>query len=222
MSTCNLCGSIEFGDSPRTPGSKCAGCGSLERGRWCWLHLERIGVKSGARVAHFAPDRGLAERLLAICGDGYEAYDIAPEAYHHVPTRRFNLCRDRLEIGAYDFVIHNHVLEHVRCNWAAVLIGLHRALKPTGYHLFSVPFNAGRYSEDMTAHPEERLARFGQKGHVRNFGTKDAVDTLGMIFPSLSTGGFDKDALAAVNIRKRPGALTGASVFCIPASGISL
>jgi phosphoglycolate phosphatase len=100
--------------------------------------------------------------------------------------RRFDLLADApaLPSGAYDLILHSHVMEHVRGNVTAILYHLHRALKPDGRQVCIIPFMRDRhYAEDLgplTA--EEAAARFGQDDHVRVFGGLDVQATIGMIF----------------------------------------
>jgi phosphoglycolate phosphatase len=172
------------------------------------LHLQRIGVpRAGQRVLHFAPERGLAERLRDIVGAAnYEAYDLHPESYGS-GTQRFDLCRQAHELPSarYDLIVHSHVLEHLPCNYSAVLFHLHRALASDGLHVCCVPFLEGHYEEQGgRLSNAERKRRFGQEDHVRRFGAADVADTLGMVvrLPSAYdlTGLFPVEALQRANI----------------------
>lgn len=111
--------------------------------------------------------------------------DLFPQLFPHVPKRRFDLCVDTeaLEPNSYDCIIHSHVLEHLPCNWTMVLVLLHRALKPGGWHIFCMPILSGQYEESLAPlTAEEAVSRFGQNDHVRRFGRADLERTLGMIF----------------------------------------
>src|SRR5690606_15208069 len=65
----------------------------------------------------------------------------------------------------------------------AVLLHLHRILKPGGVQFCIIPFMKGASSEDLgDLTDEERYTRFGQSDHVRRFGSVDALRTIGMVF----------------------------------------
>jgi len=204
---CNLCGSTEFREMNGRPNAYCAECGSYERTRVMKLALDRLGVSPGAAVLHLAPERGLSEwlRARARC---YVAADIDPAAYAHIADiLRIDLCNPKaLEgLGPFDFIIHNHVIEHVPCNWTAVMLRLHRRLKPGGFHVFSLPIYGAAYEEDLSAlSGEARAKRFGQFDHCRRFSPVDLQATLGAVFRLPETydlvRDFGEGALRAANI----------------------
>ncbi|WP_240477015.1 methyltransferase domain-containing protein [Roseivivax marinus] len=134
---------------------------------------------------HFAPERGLYPHLSAGGVATYDPVDFAPELFKFCNARKIDLCTDaaRLPRHSYDLIIHSHIAEHIPCNITAVLFHLHRALKPGGMQLMCIPFLSGHYEEDLRAlSDEEATRRFGQKDHVRKFGTADLRGTIGMIF----------------------------------------
>ncbi|MGB3812938.1 MAG: methyltransferase domain-containing protein [Shinella sp.] len=135
---------------------------------------------------HFAPELGIGRYLKSIVGDNYEAYDINPSLYSkEFNVKRFDLVNDteKLKSNSYDLILHVHVMEHIPCNVTAVLYHLHRALKDSGRHIFSVPFMSGCYEEDLgPLTPKEKERRFGQDDHVRKFGRDDIDMSLGKVF----------------------------------------
>ncbi len=172
---CNICGGAAFTDMPKRPRVRCADCGSLERTRVAALHVtERLRLMQGSRILHFAPERGLSAMLREIGGEGYRAVDIEPSRYPGLDVERFDLCDDvfDLPLGHYDLIVHNHVLEHIECNYSVVLIRLARSLSDTGSMLFSLPILPGGFTDELVdATWEEKLQRFGPMVHVRRFGT---------------------------------------------------
>jgi SAM-dependent methyltransferase len=182
---CPVCGWRRFYDRPGRPRADCAGCRTLERGRAVWLCLERLGLlRSGLAVLHVAPEPGIARRLHALCGERYHPADVDPSQYRHLglPVRPLDLCRDlgRVADGAYDLVLHNHVLEHIPCAIEPVLMELDRIVRPGGWHLFTVPIGGERTVEDLAPDltPAERMTRFHQADHMRLFGARDFVELL--------------------------------------------
>lgn len=184
---CNLCGCHEFVDMGARKAVRCAECGSLERTRVMKLMLDEYGlIQPGHRVMHIAPEKGLYEYIRSIPGVQYEVYDLDPRGYSFAEVQQMDLVTDseKLPSGAYDLIIHSHVMEHVPCDSSAVFYHLHRALKETGYQVFCVPILSGHWDCCLGGIGDsERVQRFGQKDHVRRFGGADLHRTLGMLFP---------------------------------------
>ncbi len=170
---------------------QCESCGANERTRVTALFLEKhIRLGPGQRVLHLAPEKQLAPYFIEKVGAGYEPCDFDPARYQGkipVPVRRLDLCTDlkALESETYDLVLHNHVMEHVPCNWTLVLQGLQRVVKKGGVHLFSIPILKNRYfAEDLNPALTEaqREERFRQRDHVRMFGKLDFASVVAPIF----------------------------------------
>ena len=207
---------------PKRPRVRCSSCGSLERTRVAGLYLTGPNKpKTGANILHFAPERGLAGLLRESGGTNYRAVDIEPSRYPGLGVEPFDLCRDVFDLPTdhYDLIVHNHVIEHVECNYSAVLLRLFRALKATGLMLFSMPILPGDFSDAVVRSSHaEKLARFGESLHMRVFGADVLQQTLGMLvaipdrYDLLAR--FPESQLIEANIpRHHWQAFTGASVF---------
>ncbi len=182
---CNICGCGDFLDMPKRPAVRCAGCGSLERTRVAALHLRSLVLPVAPRILHFAPERGLSGLLSALAGPHYRALDIAPDTYPGLNVEAFDLCRDvfALERDHYDLIVHNHVLEHIECNYTAVLLRLAASLAPGGTMLFSMPILPGPFTDALIEGTiEQKRQAFGDMIHVRRFGSAFLQQTIGMIF----------------------------------------
>ena len=219
---CNICGGTGFSDMPKRPRVRCTDCGSLERTRVAAMHIGRtVDLPPDARILHFAPERGLSVMLRELGGDNYRAVDIEPSRYPGLDVETFDLCRDvfDLPLGHYDLIVHNHVLEHIECNYTVVLIRLAQALKRSGTMLFSMPILPGEFREELIEAPlTEKLSRFGPMVHVRRFGTDTLQKTLGMIFRiperyDLRDVFPEADLIEANIPRHHWAAFTGATVF---------
>lgn len=226
--TCPICDSRDFTPHRAYRHPRCARCGSLPRNRSALLLLlHNATLGAGARIAHFAPEKGVARKLHGILGDGYERYDLNPALYQ-VPglpdVKKMNLCGglDALSAGAYDVVIHNHVMEHLPCNETIVLQRLHGLLKPGGLHIFSVPLTKGssRADLDPALSAKERVRLFHQHDHIRKFGRDDFDMTLGMVF-GLTRAGYSltdhvpRAALEAAGIPPETWTPEGSTVFLV-------
>ncbi len=220
---CNLCGCPRFTDMPKRPAVRCEDCGSLERTRVSALHVRDLDLAPGSRILHFAPEPGLQALLRGIGGPTYRCLDIDPDRYPGLGAEAFDLCRDVFDLprGGYDLIVHNHVLEHVECNYTAVLLGLVRALADGGTMLFSMPILPGPFTDElMDGTAEEKVARFGEMIHVRRFGADFLQRTIGMVFTLPTdydlTRRFPTAMLEEANIpRHHWHRYTGASVFRI-------
>lgn len=221
---CNICGGEEFLDMPGRPKVRCAACGSLERTRVCALRLQGdLAPSPGASVLHFAPERGLAAFLRELSQGNYRAVDIAPENYPGLGAERFDLCRDVFSLpeSTYDIIVMNHVLEHIECNYSAVLLRLARSLTDSGVLMFSVPVEGEEFRDNLAlGTPGEKAERFGAFRHYRNFGRGFIGETLGMLFnmPAdydltryVSEASLTEAAIRPHHWRK----VTGASVFTV-------
>lgn len=200
---CNICGGSEWRDFSNRKNVECAQCGSLERTRLLYMHMQRLDLpQPGSRILHVAPEHGIAQEIAKVTGKGYQPVDLDPGRYKAISAKRFNLCEDarRLPDHEYDAIIHNHVLEHIRCDVTTVMLHLTRALKPTGVQLFSIPIFAGRSWEEYFGEMsnEEATKRFGQWDHRRNFSQPDLDNTLGMAFTT-DFRGFQPDRQFAVS-----------------------
>lgn len=185
---CNLCSSYDFADMGKRKRVRCLTCNSLERSRVVGLFLERFNLLTkDTRVLHIAPEFGLAQHFLKIAGDNVTFADISPENYPALKNvQRIDLCSDleKISNSAYDLIVHNHVLEHIPCNYTYVLYQLHRILSSEGRMLFSIPIMNDYYCSATSPHisKQERAVRFGQDDHIRSFGANDLEFTLGKIY----------------------------------------
>lgn len=150
----------------------CPRCGATDRERHLLLYFEASGLAkrlTGTRILHFAPEARLTpwisrqnpvEHLLA---DLYPTRpDIQPLDLEQLP----------FEDRRFDWVIANHVLEHVT-HLDRALGEIARVLVDGGHALLQVPWCNGLAStiDDATiTTPDARLQLYGQDDHVRLFG----------------------------------------------------
>ena len=211
---CNFCQATEFNDYAGRSAEQCSKCRSLARHRVALevytrreLFTKRPG---GVRVLHFAPEACLHDKISPVLEGGYVCSDSRPEAYKKMQCLRLTL-PDGLSIfpeGYFDYVIHNHVLEHIPGTFRDHILPVCRILKPGGMTIFSVPgpqvdapitIEGGEHLPDDA----ERVRKFGQADHVRRFG-RDLLEFM----ESLPNGRFTKDDLtdrdrAGISVKPR-------------------
>jgi phosphoglycolate phosphatase len=160
------------------------------------MHLRRHVIGPGTRVLHLAPERCLHDALRVRAGEGYMAADFEPSRYSFAPDcRAIDLCDlDDWPTGAFDLIVHSHVMEHIPCTLAYPLYHLHRMLASEGRHICIIPFMPGHYDETFAEIGDaERNRRFGQADHVRRFGAADRKSHLGKLLTLPET--YDPSAL---------------------------
>lgn len=155
----------------------CPVCRSLQRHRLLYLFLNRYGFitsETSQTVLHFAPEPGIARRLMQLSHVRYITTDIEPSSIH--------VCSDIEHLSFPDdtctLILCLHVLEHIPDDLQAMR-ELYRVLKPGGTAIVMVPITSPATVEDPTiTDPVLRERLFGQHDHVRRYG-QDVVLRLG-------------------------------------------
>ena len=174
--TCPICGSIDLIEFNNRPSSKCANCGSLERSRYMFLLLNRMGVLAPeSSILHIAPEPGIASRLRQLCA-GYTAaeYDRDQHEQWTSPVELIDLDNVLETVpDRYDLILHNHVLSHAKNSVSSVLAQLKDRLNPGGKMLFSVPVRQG-----VRSVVSQKTDAPGDQGVQQMFGELDVLDVL--------------------------------------------
>lgn len=163
----------------RRDNALCRWCLSLERHRGIWLYLhERTNVLiAPIKILHFAPEHQLQELLKNSSNTDYVSADL------DMPTAmvQMDITNITFEDNSFDFIICNHVLEHIPDDIKA-MSELYRVLRPGGWAILQTPMStADETVEDLTLTPQERIEAFGQDDHVRTYGMdkKDRLASVG-------------------------------------------
>ena len=155
----------------------CPRCGSLDRHRLLWLYLHNCTnlLCDRLRVLHFAPEVIIQKKLRSYPNLDYTSTDLdSPLA-----MVRMDITDIPYTVNMFDVILCSHVLEHIPDDHKA-MSELYRILKPGGWALLQVPFDAeraGTFEDPTVVDPKERTRLFGQFDHVRIYG-RDFMDRL--------------------------------------------
>jgi SAM-dependent methyltransferase len=160
-----------YGNPPR-PNARCPNCKSLERHRLVWLFLTRetnLFEPPRKRMLHVAPEERMQAKFAQHDQIDYVSADLdSPRAEF-----KMDLTDIPMPDAFFDVIYCSHVLEHIPDDRAA-MSELYRVLKPGGWAILDVPqLRQLHTDEDLSLTPEERLKRYGQRDHVRKYGSED-------------------------------------------------
>lgn len=160
--------------NPIRPMAMCPHCRSLERHRMYVHYLRKhtnILKASKKKILHFAPEQGISELL----SDPELKHDYYPVDYDPQFKGYIREIVDITEIPYkneyFDFVILNHVLEHIKEEQQA-LSEVRRVLKKGATAMINVPvYPIDTTLEDPSYNTDElRTKYYGQRDHVRKYG----------------------------------------------------
>jgi SAM-dependent methyltransferase len=182
----------------RSVDTSCPTCGSFARHRFIWMCLENEGLleREELSLLHFAPEKCFISKFEKIFGKNYMTGDIRPGRAKKVIDIT-NIC---FESESYNYIICNHVLEHIPDDRKA-LSELYRVLKKDGTVFLSVPIRGETTDEDLSVvDPEERTKRFLQFDHVRLYGMdfKTRIESVGFKVSIIT----DNDIIKNEKLRK--------------------
>ena len=160
---------------------------SLERHRLFWLYLknETTFFSAPLRVLHFAPEQAFVQKFKKQKNLTYTTTDLNSP----IADVKADICDLPFKDNSFDFIICNHVLEHIPDDIKAMQ-ELYRVLAPSGTAIVQVPYDAKReitFEDNTITDQSERTRIFGQYDHLRVYGMD--------YFKKLSSVGFNVNAL---------------------------
>ena len=160
---------------------------SLERHRLFWLYLknETTFFSAPLRVLHFAPEQAFVQKFKKQKNLTYTTTDLNSP----IADVKADICDLPFKNNSFDFIICNHVLEHIPDDTKAMQ-ELYRVLAPSGTAIVQVPYDAKRaitFEDNTITDQSERTRIFGQYDHLRVYGMD--------YFKKLSSIGFEVNAL---------------------------
>lgn len=158
-----------FNNWKHIKGEDCPLCGSARRHRLLYIFLtEHTTLPSSVqkRLLHVAPENSLRRLFKKNHSLEYITADLYKENVMH----KMDVTDITFPDESFDFIICNHVLEHVPNDHKA-MTEFRRVLKSDGFAVLQVPIFDEKTFEDLTiTDPAERLRLFGLEDHVRKYG----------------------------------------------------
>lgn len=151
----------------------CPKCYSHDRERHLFLYFKKFEFLNrfrGANILHFAPEPKLRKIVETQQPERYIKCDLYPNEPDIVKVDMTNIPYDS---ETFDFVIANHVLEHVDDDMKA-LAELFRVLKKGGCAILQTPYSrklSVTWSDRGISSEFARLNAYGQEDHVRLYGS---------------------------------------------------
>ncbi len=150
---------------------------SLERHRLFWLFLKNKTdfFSEKYKVLHFAPEQAFYKRFKKMKNLEYITTDLKSP----IADVKADICDLPFSDNEFDFIICNHVLEHIPDDTKAMK-ELYRVLAPDGTGIFQIPQDLSKdftFEDDSIIDKKERTKIFGQYDHVRVYG-RDYFDKL--------------------------------------------
>lgn len=163
----------------------CPRCWCHDRERHLILYFEKMELMKKfhqADVLHFAPEKWLSKIIAEYFPARYVKADLYPNA---PDVEKVDMLAIQYPDASFDFVIANHVLEHV-IDENRALSELCRVLKPGGFAILQTPFSAKlkhTFSDPGINDDFSRLQAYGQEDHVRLYGSDimDRFESSGLV-----------------------------------------
>lgn len=191
----------------------CPYCQSTDRDRLIYLYLKDKTTlfKSKVKVLHVSPEPALynvlnnLNNIVYVVGTKYSEGIYYPKRITSIDL--LNLAFNNHE---FDYVICNHVLEHIIDDGRAMR-EIFRVLVPGGKAILQVPYSkkiGATYEDDSITSESDREKHFGQFDHVRIYGEdyKDRLEAAGFeveVFNPEVGDNYDKSKnLFAINVRE--------------------
>lgn len=160
---------------------KCPICKANDRIRWLDYVIENktdIYQNADNVILHIAPERCIEKKIRNVSN-----YYISGDIQEGKADETVDLTNMLFEEAKFDYVIANHVLEHISDERKAIE-EIKRVLKPSGKFLFSMPLceSQDTYESSEKLTEADRLKLYGQKDHVRLYGrnTKNHMEGYGL------------------------------------------
>ena len=152
--------------------AKCPRCRSTDRERLFYLYLIKYQpniFEENINLLHIAPEIKLRKVFNSHSNINY----INGDLYNPQADEVIDITSINYDDNVFDIIICSHVLEHIQKDELA-MSELFRVLKPGGLAIIQVPISSvlvETFEDSSIIEPEDREKYFGQKDHVRIYGT---------------------------------------------------
>lgn len=151
---------------------ECPVCGCHDRERHLLMYLQASGLlpmMQGARILHLAPERHLKRFISDTVPAEYIQGDLYPV---QASIKKIDLQAVPYPAEYFDFILANHVLEHVKDDLKA-LDEIFRVLRPGGHAILQTPYSnilSHIFEDSGIQSAEARINAYGQEDHQRLYG----------------------------------------------------
>lgn len=149
----------------------CQYCGSHDRERHLCMFFDRLNLWKkirNSRIIHFAPEKNLTSKIRSMEPKQYVLADIYP---NNDQVQQIDIVDVPFGDSAFDFIICNHVLEHVK-EYKSALKEIYRILSPGGIGVLQTPYSKllkSNFEDENINTNELRSYFYGQEDHCRVF-----------------------------------------------------
>lgn len=172
----------------------CMYCGSHDRERHLYMFFDKLKLWDtikNSRVLHFAPEKNLTDRIKSLEPKEYVPADICP---HNSQIQRVDIVDIQFGNSVFDFIICNHVLEHVK-EYKIALKEIYRILSNGGTAIMQTPYSRllkANFEDENINTDDLRCFFYGQKDHCRIFSEEN-------LFGDLRDSGFKLNVIKHSN-----------------------
>ena len=167
----------------------CPFCGSSDRDRLIGYYIQKKSQQfHRKKILHIAPEKPLWKRWeqWGVTATGMDARAKGYKFSYSKEVLNGNIESIPFENETFDWVMANHVLEHVQHEEIAIQ-ELHRVLKVGGFMILQVPFTHQlKYTRSSMSNwtDEDRMQQLGQYDHQRLYGLdfEAKVTQLGFVY----------------------------------------
>lgn len=158
----------------------CMYCGSSDRERHLFMYFDILmlwELMKNRKILHFAPEKHLQVRISQQSPLEYVKADLFPK---NQDTQKIDATAIPFSSNMFDFVIANHILEHIPDYYKA-LSEFYRVLKPGGVAILQTPYSKllkNNFEDEGIDTDELRLLFHGQEDHIRTFGEHSFLKSL--------------------------------------------
>jgi len=160
------------------------GAKSRQRLVWLFMKKELDILKDSNCILHIAPELPYIEIFSKEKKIDYHPGDKMVDGYSNQKgVKNIDLTDLEYDSNSFDFIICNHVLEHIP-NDKSAMSEMFRVLKKNGIAVITIPINEkleATYENEDVKTPEQRKKHFGQWDHVRwySLDVQDRLESVG-------------------------------------------